>query len=69
MKDYLFFFIILFFLVLIGIGIAALNDKLFIKSQAGNACPVPIISENSCPKGQIASLKQNSMGCYEIACK
>jgi len=69
MKNYLFGFVILLFIVLIGIGIAALNEELFIKGEAaGSACTIPVIAEDSCPAGQTASLSQDPNGCYNINC-
>ena len=69
MKNYLFGFIILLFIVLIGIGIAALNEELFIKGEAASgSCVVPVITENACPLGQSASISQDPDGCYSIKC-
>jgi hypothetical protein len=69
MKNYLFGFVILLFIVLIGIGIAALHEELFLKGNAaGSACTIPVITENSCPVGQSATLSQASNGCYSIVC-
>jgi hypothetical protein len=68
MKNILIFSVIILFLVLLGIGLYALNNELAIKPQAQNNCPIPVISETSCPTGQKASLTKNTQGCYEIAC-
>ncbi len=70
MKNYGTIFVILLFLVLLGIGIFALNEQLFLQGSATTNCPVPEIPEqNICSDGSAMVLVEGTGGCYEFSCQ
>ncbi|MBI4130170.1 hypothetical protein HY468_02550 [Candidatus Roizmanbacteria bacterium] len=71
MNKFAVLFLILFFLVVIGIGVLAVREELFSPGKAGQLCPVPQIPQNiTCPEGQKMQLiKNNADGCYSFECR
>jgi len=70
MNRFAAIFLILFFVVILGIGVMAIQEDVLLRGQASQTCPVPEIpSVSPCVEGASLQLVKNAEGCYTFACK
>lgn len=62
--------VVIVMVILLGVGILALNKQFSLQGQAQNKCPVPVISEeNNCPDGMKPLLTKDADGCFVLQCQ
>lgn len=70
MNKVAIFFLILFFIVVIGIGVMAVREELFLEGNANFQCATPQIPQDvTCPDSQTMKLVKGADECYTFACR